>query len=106
MTIAGKFIPGNVHLLSDNANRQTTVSVATWAIMHDERNFSHPNDFIPERWIPSECGKETCNKAAWIPFSHGLRGCIGRPYIPVGCANMQLGTGRIEDDSGIFYLEL
>lgn len=48
--------------------------------MHDERNFSNPNSFIPERWIESERGVETCNKAAWLPFSVGLRNCVGRSY--------------------------
>jgi cytochrome P450 len=49
--------------------------------MQDERYFSNPTSFIPTRWIESERGEETCNKAAWIPFSYGLRNCVGQPYV-------------------------
>jgi cytochrome P450 len=52
-------------------------------MLHDETNFSNPESFIPTRWLENEKGKETCNKAAWIPFSHGARNCIGKPYVHV-----------------------
>jgi len=68
MIIAGHFIPGN-----------TSVSTSVWTILHDERHFSNPHSFIPERWIEEERGHETCNKKAYLPFSTGLRNCIGRP---------------------------
>ena len=48
--------------------------------MHDDRYFSNASSYIPTRWIDSERGEETCNKAAWVPFSHGLRNCVGKPY--------------------------
>jgi cytochrome P450 len=57
----------------------TVVSTPTYGIMHDPRHFSHPDDFIPTRWISNEKGEETCNRAAWIPFSYGPRSCIGKP---------------------------
>lgn len=49
--------------------------------MHDERNFSNPESFIPERWLPDETTGETCNRAAWLPFSYGPRNCVGKPYV-------------------------
>lgn len=49
--------------------------------MHDERNFSNPDVFIPTRWLQDEKQEETCNKAAWIPFSYGPRNCIGKPFV-------------------------
>jgi len=50
--------------------------------MRDDKNFSNPDSFIPTRWIGSEREQETCNKAAWIPFSYGPRNCIGKAYDP------------------------
>ena len=80
MTISGKYIPGNVssfsHLMSNN---QTTVSTSFWRIMHDPKNFSNPYEFHPERWLKGSEAGETCNKAAWLPFSTGTRSCLGRP---------------------------
>jgi cytochrome P450 len=54
-----------------------------YTLTHDERYFSNPEFFIPERWIESERGQETCTKAAWIPFSYGPRTCLGKPYVPI-----------------------
>ena len=52
-------------------------------MLHNEHYFSHPDSFIPERWIDSERGNETCVKEAWVPFSVGKWNCIGKPYAPV-----------------------
>lgn len=52
-------------------------------MMHNEKYFSNPDTFIPERWIESERGTETCLKRAWIPFLHGKWHCIGKPYVPI-----------------------
>ena len=48
---------------------------------HDERHFSNPDVFIPERWIESERGMETCNKEAFITFSSGKWNCVGKSYV-------------------------
>ncbi|RGP81044.1 hypothetical protein FLONG3_833 [Fusarium longipes] len=52
----------------------TVVSVDSWATTHDERNFSRPNEFLPERWIGEGFGDR---KEASRPFSLGSRGCLG-----------------------------
>ena len=67
MLINNLFIPGG-----------TVVSTPAYALMHDSRYWSNPEDFIPERWIENERGNETCTKAAWVPFSYGSRVCIGQ----------------------------
>ena len=51
-------------------------------MLHNETYFSNPHSFIPERWIESERGNETCVKKAWIAFSYGKWDCIGKPYLP------------------------
>lgn len=64
-TLCGKFIPAG-----------TLVSVSPMTVQRDARNFSHPELFIPERWLDGS--KETCNKDAYIPFSVGSYGCVGK----------------------------
>ena len=84
MIIAGLFIHGNVALFTyirKYLTFQTFVSTPTWTILHDERHFSNPHEFIPERWIDNGSDSETCNKRAYLPFSTGLRNCIGKPYV-------------------------
>ncbi|EXJ59298.1 uncharacterized protein A1O5_12179 [Cladophialophora psammophila CBS 110553] len=66
MQLAGKFIPGN-----------TLVSVSPWTVQRDPRNWGRPDEFIPERWLGE--GPEPCIKDAWIPFSIGAYGCVGKP---------------------------
>src|SRR5271170_6545713 len=62
------------------SDKETVVSCHNWTVMHDERNFSNPESFIPERWIESERGNETCVKEAFIAFQQGRRNCVGKPY--------------------------
>uniref|UniRef100_A0A4E9ELW2 Isotrichodermin C-15 hydroxylase n=1 Tax=Gibberella zeae TaxID=5518 RepID=A0A4E9ELW2_GIBZA len=63
-TINGLFVP-----------KGTVVSVDTYTVSHDARNFPDPNSFIPDRWIDSE---QKVNKDASRPFSLGPRGCLGK----------------------------
>lgn len=65
MRLAGQWIPGN-----------SFVSVSPYTVQRDPQNWGQPNEFIPERWIGE--GPEPCNKDAWIPFSYGTYGCVGK----------------------------
>ncbi|KAG0646070.1 Cytokinin biosynthesis 2 [Hyphodiscus hymeniophilus] len=69
---------GKVHIPPD-----TVVSVGTFSIHHDARNFLRPDEFIPERW--SSQPDLILNKSAFIPFSVGAYNCPGR-----GLAMMEL----------------
>jgi cytochrome P450 len=52
----------------------TIVSVDSFAMSHDARSFSNPDEFRPERWIGAGTGD---NLAASRPFSIGRRACLG-----------------------------
>jgi cytochrome P450 len=76
----------------------TTAVIPVWAIHHDERNFSRPNDFLPERWTQ----RDDTNPGRWVSrahddktndhevppgnpraffaFSGGARGCPGQRF--------------------------
>ncbi|KAF9772101.1 hypothetical protein IL306_010215 [Fusarium sp. DS 682] len=62
-TIDGHYVPKGV-----------VVSVDGFATTHDERNFTRPDEFLPERWIGEGFGDR---KEASKPFSLGPRGCLG-----------------------------
>jgi cytochrome P450 len=64
--------------------------------MQDARYFSNPTSFIPTRWIEGECGEETCNKAAWCPFSVGLRNCVGQPFVSLFCVTETFRLAMME----------
>jgi tryprostatin B 6-hydroxylase len=70
--VDGTFIP-----------EHTQVSVHKWSIQRDERNFSRPLEFIPERWI-SEGERERLkiqnhDPKAFMPFGVGQYACVGKP---------------------------
>lgn len=56
--------------------RGTQLFAFQWATHRDERFFSRPNDFVPERW---ENG-ESQPKFAYFPFGGGPRQCIGNYF--------------------------
>lgn len=62
--ILGDFIPGN-----------TSVSMTSWVAHRDPKVFPEGDKYIPERWLGDDA-KEL--QAAFITFSTGARGCIGR----------------------------
>jgi len=66
MQIAGETIPGDV-----------AVSVPTYVVQRDTTVFPEPDEYRPERWLEGgEKAKQM--RDAFIPFSTGARGCIGR----------------------------
>ncbi|KAF7488624.1 Cytochrome P450 3A24 [Sarcoptes scabiei] len=49
--------------------------------MHeDPRNFSNPEQFVPERFMSQSDCIETCNKQAFLPFGTGPRHCIAKNF--------------------------
>ncbi|KAH8812392.1 cytochrome P450 [Xylogone sp. PMI_703] len=62
--ILGDFIPGD-----------TSVSISAYVAHRDEKVFPDPDQYRPERWL-EDGAKEL--QAAFISFSAGARGCIGR----------------------------
>jgi cytochrome P450 len=60
----------------------TNVAATIYAMHHNAKYFPEPYAFRPERWIASvDNPKEKIEAArtAFIPFSIGPRGCVGRP---------------------------
>ncbi|KAH6971939.1 cytochrome P450 [Ilyonectria destructans] len=64
ITIDGQWIPGG-----------TTVAVPAYTAHRNPQLFPQPESYYPERWL-EEMHKDA--KFAFIPFSAGARGCIGR----------------------------
>lgn len=62
---------------------QTQVSIHKWSIQRDERNFSRPLEFIPERWVSDENREQlkiqNHNTKAFMPFGVGQYACVGKP---------------------------
>jgi cytochrome P450 len=58
--------------------RGLTVITPQWLVQHDERFFSRPYDFLPERW--TEEFRQTLPKFAYFPFGGGPRICIGNTF--------------------------
>ncbi|OJJ01270.1 hypothetical protein ASPVEDRAFT_150115 [Aspergillus versicolor CBS 583.65] len=52
-----------------------TVSVPTYTLLQDPIAFENPFEYNPSRWL---AGDKSKMHAAFYPFSHGPRACIGR----------------------------
>jgi cytochrome P450 len=63
-TILGEWIPGD-----------TSVSIPAYVAHRDEKIFTEPESYIPERWLREDAREM---QPSFIPFSAGARGCIGR----------------------------
>ncbi|KAL1500941.1 hypothetical protein ABEB36_006356 [Hypothenemus hampei] len=56
----------------------TTVSVNIFHIHRDKRHWLKPQEFYPEHFLPEAVSKR--HPYAYLPFSAGSRGCLGKRY--------------------------
>jgi cytochrome P450 len=73
--INGQYIPEQVSPMVKLT--QTTVSSSLHVLQNDPANFGFPDEFIPERWLPST-PVGVFNKSAFVAFSAGHRQCLGK----------------------------
>lgn len=71
-TVLGTLVPGGTH-----------VSIAQFWTYRSPRNFALPDEYHPERWLPSSSPRydakfEGDEKGALQPFSIGPRNCLGK----------------------------
>lgn len=56
----------------------TAVTISPYVMHRDSRYFSpNPDQFLPERWYHTS-DKIITNRSAFIPFSYGPAGCVGK----------------------------
>ncbi|KAL3436403.1 cytochrome P450 [Aspergillus tetrazonus] len=65
ITINGTYIPGGI-----------TIVIPVYALQHDEANYTHAEEFIPERWYSRP--ELIKNRDAFLTWNIGTNGCIGR----------------------------
>lgn len=56
------------------------VATCIYSIQRNPAYFADPNEFKPERWLPESRSDSRAElaKKAFVPFSLGSRGCIGK----------------------------
>jgi cytochrome P450 len=56
----------------------STILISPYITHRDQRYFSDPNDFVPDRWSPEN--RDSVKKFAYFPFGSGPRSCIGEHF--------------------------
>jgi len=79
--ILGRWIPGN-----------TTIGIAHWALYHNEKLFSRPFGFHPERWLGDDPAFAGDRLDALRPFHVGPRNCLG---MNLAYAEMRVMLARV-----------
>jgi cytochrome P450 len=82
---AAKFVPTREAIrdcrIGDyNVPAGTHIAVNIYGLQMSEDVYGDPENFRPERWLPSEQAKKKIPSTAWIPFSSGSRVCIGNNF--------------------------
>jgi cytochrome P450 len=67
--------PEGAAILGDYIPGETSVSISAYVAHRDPKVFPEPEEYRPERWLGDDAREL---QAAFITFSTGARGCIGR----------------------------
>ncbi|XP_062379514.1 cytochrome P450 4V2 [Sardina pilchardus] len=68
----------DTHINGFKVPKGTNAIIITYAAHRDPRFFPNPEEFRPERFLPENCVGR--HPYAYIPFSAGLRNCIGQRF--------------------------
>ncbi|CZR53260.1 related to cytochrome P450 CYP3/CYP5/CYP6/CYP9 subfamilies [Phialocephala subalpina] len=66
-TIAGHHLPEGI-----------VVGIPCYSTFRSRTNFSRPNEFLPERWLPEHQAEYNDRREAFNPFGLGAHGCLGQ----------------------------
>lgn len=76
-------IPINARVLTEDTKiagyvlpKNTILLLNTFTMCRDPKNFTNPDDFIPERWLRNEV--RDFSPFTSLPFGYGTRSCVGR----------------------------
>lgn len=93
--------PGGFTLEGIMYPEKTIVSAQPYSIQRDPKVFSSPDVFNPDRWLTTSEGEKDSMLKAFIPFSAGQRGCVGRGLAWI---HMQKTIARILEEFEGFEL--
>ncbi|XP_058808693.1 cytochrome P450 4C1-like [Phymastichus coffea] len=71
-------VTGDIDLETCTLPKGCSIVMVPFATHRSEKFWMDPEKFIPERFLPEN--SNTRHPYAYIPFSGGLRGCIGQKY--------------------------
>lgn len=80
---------------ADCTRIQTIVSSQPYSIHRDPKVFDRPATFDPDRWLTNSKELKELMTKAFIPFSAGQRGCLGRGLAWI---HMQKTLARLLDE--------
>jgi cytochrome P450 len=63
--------PEGIVVLDNYVRAGTQISVARYSVHRDTRCYTHPDKFLPERWLDDNKSKDVLNHNAFHPFGTG-----------------------------------